>query len=372
MKKLLSCLLSIAMLFSLCALSACGDKTQSQEPSNAPSTPDEPADPGNESRGDAYDTITLQTATSYNESDYSGSLIAWMADYLEEKSGGAVKLECYYGGAFCADAEVYDYVMAGDLQLSFVQPVYAMTYFPFAFGIASAISNQNAVDTANNLIYNNPETAALIEAQGAANNLHLLGHTSAGSSIFLSKREIGSFEEASQYTIGSPINLEIYASYGFGTVAVEPADMYDALSRGVCDLVAYSAANVASQKLYEVAPYVGDQRAYFTNQIICVNNEVWNSLNPATQQLLIDAAMAVCDYSVTEVEKIEKELFEETIPAASGVYHQFTEEEGMEFNRISMVSTSNLIRGFAENLGCSEDMEIIIQGWADGLGQEGF
>lgn len=365
MKKVLSFLMALAMLLSLYA---CSDNSK---PSNDPSE-SQPSE-GNEAvDASQFDTLKLTTATSYNEGDFSGALIKWFGDYLKEHSGGAVTLECYYGGAFCADAEVYDYVMSGDMNLSFVQPVYAMTYFPFAFGIASGISDENCMSTANGLLYENSETAALINEQGAANNLHLLGHTSAGSSVFLAKNEITSFDDCSQYTIGSPINLEIYASYGMGTVAIEPADMYDSLSRGVCDFIAYSAPNITTQKLYEVASNVGDPRAYYTNQIICINNDVWTSLNEATQKLLEEATLAVADYSVEYVHELQDELYNELIPANGGTYHLFTEKEGMDFNYKSMASTANLIRGFAANIGCSDDMEIIIQAWADGLGQEGF
>jgi TRAP-type C4-dicarboxylate transport system substrate-binding protein len=316
--------------------------------------------------------ISLKTATGYNETDFSGQLVKYYIDYLKDKSGGAIDIECYYGGSFCADPEVNDYVLSGDLQLSIVQPVHAMTYFPLAFGLAGWEDNQSTVDAAMRSIYDNSETAALIDEQGKKNNLKLLGHTSAGGSVFLCKYEITSYEDAAQYTIGSPINLDLYASYGFGTVAVEPPDMYDALSRGVCDLVAYAAANAATQKLYEVAPYVGDQRAYFTNQIILINRGVWDSFSPAAQDLFIEAAYAVKDYSVELVEQMEQEFFTETVPGNGGVYHEFTSEEGKEFNSRAMKATSDMLRGFAKNLGDEEGMEAIIQFWADSLGQESF
>ena len=140
MKKTLAVLLALAML--ICTLTACGNNgNAANSPSNAPSGTNSSDAPG----GDAgiYDKLELTTATSYNETDFSGSLIKWFGDYLNEKSGGAVTLKCYYGGAFCQDAEVYDYVMSGDMNLSFVQPVYCMTYFPYAFGIASGISDEN-------------------------------------------------------------------------------------------------------------------------------------------------------------------------------------------------------------------------------------
>jgi TRAP-type C4-dicarboxylate transport system substrate-binding protein len=386
MKKAISLLLTLSLVLSLAGLTACSSSSSgSSSSSSSTSAESESAESASTESESAeseaaeaedtsdveYDTLELTTATSYNETDFSGALIKWFGDYLEEKSGGKITLKCYYGGSFCTDAEIYDYVMSGDMNLSFVQPVYAMTYFPYAFGVASYISDENAVDTANSLIYDNEETAALIEEQGAANNLHLLGHTSAGSSIFVSKNEIVSFEDASQYTIGSPINLEIYADYGFGTVAVEPADMYDSLSRGVCDLVAFSAPNVATQKLYEVAANIGDPRAYFSNQIICLNNDVWNSLNEDTQNLLIEAALAVGDYSVEYVHELEDELYE-TVLDYGGSYNLWTEEEGLDFNYRSMSSNADLIRGFAENIGASEGMEVIIAAWAEGLQQEPF
>lgn len=365
MKKMLSVLLALAMVF---ALAACGNSSapaNSSTPADNP-PPAESTTPGDDVDASQFDTIQFVTSTGYNETDYSGSLVGWFADYLEEHSGGAVTMKIYYGGSFCSMPENYDYLQSGDITISIVQPVYAMNTMPFAFGLASYISLENAVGTANSLIYDNEETAKLIQDQAAQYNCRILGHTASGASYFLAKNEIKNFEDCAKYTIGSPINLEIYQGYGMGTVAVEPGDMYDSLSRGVCDMIAYASTDIKTAKLYEVANNAGDPRAYFTNQIIAVNLDTWNSLNEATQQLLIDAALALGEYSCSYAEELANDL-NDTLIAEGGTYNLFPEEEGRQFIQTSMNDNAALMLGICEQQGCADGMKTIIQAWFEGL-----
>lgn len=370
MKKYLALFLALLMAISL--FSACSSAPKAEAPAEKPAEAAPAEEAAAEDDFEKYDEITIQTATSFNANEFSGQLVEWFGNYLEEKSGGRVTFDCYYGGSFCSDAEVYDYLMDDTLNLSFVQPAYFMSYMPYSFGLASWISDENAVEVCNNLLYENEETATLIQDQAANFNMHVLGHTSAGASLFLtSGGEVTSMADCTKYTIGSPINLELYQDYGFGTVAIEPADMYDSLSRGVCDMIAYSAPNIVTSNLLEVANNVGDVRAYFTNQVITVSKTLWDSMNEDTQQLFIEAAQAVAEYSYEVVDDLWDELMTD-VDECGGTYNLFPEEDGKEFNYRSMQSTANMLRMFAENAGCADGMEVILAAWAEGLEQEPF
>jgi TRAP-type C4-dicarboxylate transport system substrate-binding protein len=384
-KQILYTMLVVVIAIASLAFVGCGNSGDSAEaPDTSTETPadesagtpaDEPAEtPADESANASvtYEPLQIKTATSYNEVDFGGQMIKFFMEYLEEHSGGAITGEAYYGGSFCQAPEINDYVMSGDLSFSICQPVYAMTYFPFSWGLAGYDSISQPTDILMASLYENEETAALIDAQGKTNNLKLIGYTEAGPSLFWSTKPITGYKDAKGLTIGSPINLDIYASYGFNTVAIEPPDMYDSLQRGVCDLVAFSATDGTTMKIYEVAPYIGDMRAYFSHSSININYDLWDSLPQETKDLFIEAAWATKNHSAEKANEITEDLFNNIIPGTDGAYNEFTVDEGKDFNFKSMSGNGAMLRDFAKNLGDSEGMEVIIQYWADSLEQEGF
>lgn len=368
-KQILYSMLVVVIAIVSFAFAACGGGESAEAPTEAPT--DESASESTDTSV-TYEPLQLKTATGYNEVDFGGQMIQFFMDYLEEHSNGAITGEAYYGGSFCQDPEINDYVMSGDLNFSICQPVYAMTYYPFSWGLAGYEDIAQPTDILMASLYENDKTASLIDAQGKKNNLKLIGYTEAGPSLFWSTKPITGYKDAKGLTIGSPINLDIYSSYGFNTVAIEPPDMYDSLQRGVCDLVAFSATDGSTMKLYEVAPNIGDMRAYFSHSSILVNYELWDSLPQKTKDLFIEAAWATKNHSAEKATEITEELFSKIIPEVGGAYNEFTIEEGKDFNSKSMSGNGAMLRDFAKNLGDSEGMEEIIQYWADSLGQEGF
>jgi len=349
---------------------ATAEEPAAEEPATEEPAAEEPA--GGSEAAVTYEPLTLQTATSYNEVDFGGQMIAYFLAYLEEHSGGAITGDCYYGGSFCQAPEINEYLMSGELSFSICQPVYAMTYFPFSWGVAGYGGMSQPTDILMSSLYDNEETAALIDAQGKENNMKVIGYTEAGPSLLWSTKPLTGYVDASGLTIGSPINLDIYEALGFNTVAVEPPDMYDSLQRGVVDLVAFSATDGTTQKLYEVAPNIGDMRAYFSHSTIAFNYDLWDTLPAETQELLIEAAWATKEYSAIKAQELMDQLTGEIIPGLSnGSYNLFSEEDGIKFNQMSMEGNAALLRGFAQNLGCEEGMETILAYWAQELGYEG-
>ena len=380
MKKLFALVLALAMAFSLVscgsgapAADTSGEKPSASAPADGSAAPAEDAGAPAEDAGapaadaGAYDTITLTTATSSNETEFSGMIMAHFKEIVEEKSGGAVTVEIYYGGSFCGDPEVPQYVMDGTLNLDFVMPAYHWSFFPLSAGFATYTSNQDAVDVCNSLIWDNPETGALIQAQANANNLEILGHTSAGKSVFLSRSEITGMDDTEGRTLGSPINLDLYEAMGYNTTAVEPPDMYDSLSRGVCDTVAFAAPIALTMNLFEVAPNMGDAGLYFSNQIVALNLDTWNGLNEATQELLKECTIETAKWSCDYADSVFQDLVD-ACEAAGGVVNTYPDGEGKEFIEASQKSMYVPLRSFAENLGCTEEMETLIAAWNAELG----
>lgn len=318
----------------------------------------------------AAEPIKLQTATSNAEGTANADAIQFFMDYVADKSGGAIQMECYFGGSFCGDPEVPEYLKQGELDFSIVQCVYTMTSFPLGFSLCGYESMQGTMDILTEIL-NDPEIGPMIQAQAAENNWYLVDYTAAGRSLLLSKTEIKSWEDAAaqKLTIGSPINLDIYASLGLNTTAVEPPDMYEALSRGIADLVAFSGAGIQSQKLTECANHIGDMRSFFTNQNIMFNLDVWNSFTDEQKALMAEAAKATSDFTVQQCEDLEAVLKDDVVNNLGGTWNEFTDEEGKTLNAKFMAATVGMLNSFADNLGQREQQDKLTAAWAEALGQ---
>lgn len=366
MKKLFALLLAAVMCASM--LTACGSGETRQSPSPAPAGSNEPGgSAGNEEEG--FDTVTLTGVTAFSTNDADGKVVEHFGQVLEELTGGAVTVNIHYSGSFCDITEEFDYVMAGDVDFAMPKPVYGISFIPLAYGLSSSVNSQDALDKANYLTMEHPELAPLAMQQCRDNNLEFLGHSVLGASAFLSDADISQWENVTKLTIGSPISLDAYAAMGCGTALVEPPAMYESLSRGVCDAIAFSTGDMLGAKLYEAGKNLGDQRSYVTSGIFVMNLEKFNSLNAKTQEAIREAALQTCQWSVDN-SNAEYEQLKEVIEGNGGTWTVYSEEDTRQFHQLLWDSDNALFRQFGANLGCEDAIEIMVQARAEALGYE--
>ena len=87
--------------------------------------------------------------------------------------------------------------------------------FPLGFSLCGYDSMQGTMDKLWGLLAD-PEVGPMIQAQAEKNNWHIIGYTAAGPACCFSKTPITSWADAAaqKLTIGSPINLDVYAEPG--------------------------------------------------------------------------------------------------------------------------------------------------------------
>jgi len=365
MKKTLALLLALAMCL---ALAACGSKTSTTDtPSKSPDTT---APASSDSGGEVvYDEVKLISAVSDNETSQSGEQIKYFIDYLEEKSGGKVTVEVYWGGSFATDAEVPTYLEQGNLDISFSPPSAFYSVFPFIASIPSLVSNDDDLRILNALI-DDPDSGAIIQAQGAKHNMILLAHNTSGSNLLLFKNaEVKGWAEASKYKVGLGFGAETFASFGMGTVTIEPPDLYDSISRGVCDAVTMSDAGVVGLKLNEVAKNVLDLRFYMPGVTITMNLDKFNSLNEATQNLIKEASRAWAQKSLDDCNATYDAL-KASILADGGTWNQLSDADAADYYYKSQAETISILYASAKNLGDEADFAKLIEKWNELTGVE--
>ena len=315
MKKLLSLSLAAAML--LAVLAGCGgDGAQSPAPegSSAPSA-STPAEGGDTTA--TIDPLDILFSSTFQEVETGGQIIQYFVDKAAELSGGAITVDVSWGGTLFPSTDELDGVASGAVNmiaLGHMPHLNTLTYVAFP-GFAPG-GTQAALDYFNTLIFDDPETSAIIQGQAESLGIKYLNVIAGGANAFCAKY---AFTDLASLVAGSSafgnFDAAIFESLGFQVTAVAPPDCYDALTRGLIDATQMGFAPMVSMSWYEPAPYWALDGTYTAGNFFTVNLDWWNGLTTAQQDIIQQAADETEAYSATlyddaiatDIEKVETE-----------------------------------------------------------------
>lgn len=372
MKKLFALLLALSMVLALCACGA--QESAVEEPVAAPA--EVSADTPAEETETEYPVLTLNIACSYNEAETTGQQLAYFKEYLEEKSGGNITMNIYWGGTFASSTEELDYVSNGSVDMTMLSVAQYASVLPLTNFPAMANGSQtNVVEAVEYILFENPETSALIEEELTANNVKILGVNAGGTNAFCGKKPMENYEGYNGKILGVMMNQSTYAELGATPYFSLPPETYSDLQKGVVDVGPISLSGIVCLAWYEVAPYVVIEGMYSCSNYYTINLDKWNSLDAATQALLQEAADAARDNSYVLndgeleacIQKINDYNAEHDIDAE--VVYQDEEHVQTQFE-VYMKNAFADCRVSAENVGKAEQMETILTALADYYGLE--
>lgn len=319
-KKLLALLLAALMVFGMAACgteasaeaSAPAAASNEEAPAAEPETPAaseepagsaaEPADSNVEAAAPTSiecEALEISFSTVYNETETGGQIIKHFQDYISELTNGAITMNIYWGGTLFSDPEALDGVNSGSVNmtaLGHMPHLATLNYLAFP-GFAPG-STQNALDYFDELLFNNPETSALIQQEAADNGVIYLNVIAGGANAFCTTYE---FTDLDSMISGSKsfgnMDAAIFEALGFQVTSVGPGDTYDALQRGLVDSTQMGFAPMVSMGWQDVASYWTLDGTYTAGNMFTANLEWWNSLSDAQRQAIQAAADEVEAYS---------------------------------------------------------------------------
>ncbi len=348
-KKLLAALLAVMMVASM---AACGTSTASSAPaetgSEAPAATEAPAAeetteaPAAEAGSTVEaasaeeetpkaesiecDPLTIDFSTVYNETETGGQIIKHFQDYISELTGGAIEMNIFWGGTLFSDAEALDGVNSGAVNmtaLGHMPHLATLNYLAFP-GFAPG-GSQAALDYFDTLMFEDPETSALIQQEAADNGIIYLNVLAGGANAFCTTYE---FTDLDSMISGSKsfgnMDAAIFEKLGFQVTSVGPGDCYDALQRGLIDSTQMGLAPMVSMGWEEVASYWALDGTYTAGNMFTANLDWWNSLTDAQRQAIQQA----CD----EVEEYSAGIYDDSIASDCATIEEKTGNKMVEFS----------------------------------------
>ena len=383
MKKLLAMLLALCMVLSL---AACGNSAASAPAAEAGSAPAEEAAPAEDAApaeeaapaedaapaGETFDCEPLEItfSTTFNETETGGEIVHHYMDYLSEITNGAITMNVFWGGTLFSDMEALDGVSSGSVNmtaLGHMPHTGTLNYLGFP-GFAPG-GTQKALDYFNELIFNNPETSALIQGEAADNNIIYLNVIAGGANAFCANYP---FTDLDSLVSGSKsfgnMDAAIFEKLGFQVTSVAPPDAYDALQRGLIDSTQMGLAPMVSMTWYDVAGYWALDGTYAAGNMWTANLDWWNSLSDNQRAAIEAAAKEVEEYSAGMYDAdIESQM--KTVADATG--NDWVELSQADLDKIwaaTFEAKAEAALSMAEPNGKAEGMTKILEAAADFTG----
>ncbi len=332
---------------------------------------DDGSETGNTAKGASdVDETTLTMATTFSETEFAGQVISYFKDYLSEHSDGKINLEIYWGGTFANSSEELSFVSSGAADMSVLNQNNYTDVLPllnFPSQIYGEDGFQGSIDIFTYMMEENAETAALIQAENEAQNLHMLGGMPAGTNCFVTKSECATLADLTKLKLGAGINLSAFESLGFHVVSIMPQEYYDSLSRGIVDTGYMPVSVFVSMSMQEVTPYFICDSSYTAGNFFTMNLDKWNSLSDGTKAVFQEAMEATQKYSV-DLANTQTQEASATIEAAGGKVVYLPEEDQKAIQDALFATGLTDSRSYAETAGCVEEMETILTAVGEYLG----
>lgn len=383
-KKLLMTASILVILCMMLSLAACGGSSsgngaaspaQSQEPAPAsealpadttPAETTEPATPEPEQTDSsaAADAppVSLIMSTAKNQTESGGIFIDYFCDYVEAASGGSITFERFYGGTLAGAMEELSMVSSGAVSVTALNHTnYADNLPLMQFPEVGFTTNEDCAAYYSQILFENGQTASLLQAEAERNNVKYLGFFAAGTRVWFSKTPINTVADGAGKKFGGMSGLALMEQLGFSTVAMAPPDCYENLSRGVCDLAGLSLTAAVDLMWYEVAPYCVIYGGYSCGNPITLNLDVWNSLTPEQQAVMEEAGHATVQYCLEYVADNEGSYIDR-LENEYGCTVIYFDEENINIYKESALRVNSLdAYTRAQNQGIQDDMKTILE-----------
>ena len=238
-------------------------------------------------------TLKIATDSGAKGSEAGDAIDAWAAK-IEEATGGEVKLQIFYQNELGGQQEVFDLLMAGDVDLMLNWPMtsydqrISLLYTPYMFTTweeaLAAYDDEGWLSSALDGIY-------------ADQGLKFMGAWPEGfNGVGTKGGHATSIEAAGRFKVRvPPVSpfTEAVAALGYQTAAIDWGELYSAIQTGVVD---GDAANV----IFYDYTYFGDiltdwthTRHQFITGVLTANLESLEKLTPEQQQIVEDTAREV-------------------------------------------------------------------------------
>lgn len=266
--------------------------------------------------------IVLRAADNQPDDYPTVQGLYFMADYLEAATDGRITLEVFSGGQLGDERSTIEQVQLGviDMVRTSTSPV-GEFYAPMGvFSLPYIFRNETHMWK----VVNGPIGRELLDGLQEANLVGLAYYDSGSRNFYTTDtpiRSVADLEGLRIRTQQSQVVLDMMEALGAEPVPLAFEEVYSALQTGVIDgaennFPSYGPFGV---RHFEVAPYFTLDGHARVPEVVMMSKSTWDSLDPADQQLIREAALASVTVQAALWDDLSNESREAVIEAGSEI-----------------------------------------------------
>ena len=271
--------------------------------------------------------VTFKLASPFADAELWGQAVEHFTEFISERTGGAVKFDLYPNGILGGPAEVLTLLETGGVDIALVSREAAAQALPlFNFPGSPPGEQQDALAYFNHLVFANPESSTLIQAEAQVHRLRYLDFLPMGARAFVSKTALNSLANLKGKKCAALDSVLALRALGLEVLDSPAARVYEKLSDGSIDCVYASFLAAAQLKWPEVAPYVVLDGTCAVDQLWIMSARAWAKVRPETQMVFVQAGKDLETWS-SELVREEQERALRNLKAAGVTVETLAPEE---------------------------------------------
>ena len=287
-------------------------------------------DPGHRAEGE-YQTIELTMAVNGTDNQIDARVGDYFAQLVSERSGGNVTVAVFPNDQLANGnaSRGIEMIASGSIDLA-----------AYATCTMAVIDEKLPVATIPWIFDDYAQAREVIDTTGGeyyAQRLAMKGMTYLGSfhngfrQITNSKHEVTDPSDMENLKIrvpGSVVYMGFFRALGADPTSMNWSEVFTAIQQGTIDGQENGVSITSTSKMQEVQDYLT-----MWNYSYEANTEIWESLEPQTQELLQACAAEACEWGRDVLEEEELQILEE-FEAAGMTITYLTQEEQAAFDEV--------------------------------------
>lgn len=238
-------------------------------------------------QGNGGNTVELVMGHPFSsEHPVSKEILIPLAEELNEKSDGRIRLTIHAAGSITSPGSVYEDVISGAFDIGWTLQGYTPGRYPLTEVVELPFLFDSSQEGSKVLWRLFEENSAL---QDEYDEVKVLGLWVTDPGEILSKKSVQQPEDLAGMRIrfAGPMQEAMLNKFGAVPVGMPAPEMYDSLERGIIDGVTIGFSTIESYRLHEVIQSMTSGLEMFVSpQVVFMNVEKWESLSPEDQELL--------------------------------------------------------------------------------------
>jgi len=234
------------------------------------------------------DQIVLRVA--YHEPTGSAFDLAWhqFDQELQDKTGGAAKLELYPDEQLGKGADAVSMVVNGVTDIGWIVAAFFPGQFPISEVINLPMVGVPNAQTGAKSLWDMYEQTPEMQAEWAQ-GMHLICFCNSSYQFVNTKsKKVETIADMKglKLRVAGAFPSQFITAIGGSPVSMAPPDMYEAMDKGVLDGSVFDWNGIKSFKLADVLNYAMDLPIVSVPQAICINQATWDGLPDNVKQAL--------------------------------------------------------------------------------------